>query len=66
MPQTLRKTFSYTSHIRLKPALRSAFEVPFALPVLMQQLQHYLKLAKEELLQPRPQIIQNILKEAGH
>lgn len=45
------------------PALRNGFMAPLSLPVLMQQLQQYLLLAKHDLLQPRQQVIDRLLKE---
>lgn len=65
MPQTLRINFSYKSHTRTRPALHTGFQVPFALPQLMQQLQQYLQMLKADLLQPRQQVINRILAEAG-
>ena len=64
MAQTLRINFSYKSHTRQLPALSKGFLAPLPLPVLLQQLEQYLVIAKIDLLQPRQQVLDRIMQQA--
>ena len=63
MAQTLRIKFSYKTHSRRLPVLRSGFLAPLSLQSLMQELHQYLMLAKNDLLQPRQQALDRIMLE---
>ena len=63
MAQTLRINFSYKTHSRQLPALRDGFMAPLSLTALMQHLQQYILLAKNDLLQPRQQVLDRIMQQ---
>ena len=64
MAQTLRKTFSFPSHATLKPVIRRGFGAPLSVEAMLLELHQYLYAAKNDLLQPRQQVIDRILREA--
>jgi hypothetical protein len=66
MAQTLRRTFSYQSHAILKPVIRRGFGAPLSVEAMLLELRKYLYSAKNDLLQPRQQVIDRILKEASY
>ncbi len=67
MAQTLRTNFSYHSHTnnRQNHLPANAFAAIHSLNDLLIALQNSLALAKHELLQPRQQAIDFILREAA-
>lgn len=62
MPQTLRKTFNSYTHSSLKPIVRRSLLAPLSLEAMLQELHQYLE--HRDLLQPRQQSIDRILREA--
>jgi hypothetical protein len=64
MHQTLRKNFSYKSHAALKPILRRGFNTPLSLDAMLLELHYYLEAARADLVQPRQENIDRILREA--
>ncbi len=64
MAQILRKTFSHKSHAALKPILRPSFNAPLSIDAMLLELNKYLQRAKNDLLQPRQECLDRILREA--
>lgn len=64
MPQTLRTTFSPRSHNHHALSLRHGVMTPLTLQDMLLELQQYLQLLQQDLLQPRQQVIDRLLREA--
>ena len=67
MPQNLRTTFSFQTRNTPRRTLVRAqtYAGDLSLEGLLISMQHYLARAKADLLQPRMQVIDRILREAA-
>jgi hypothetical protein len=67
MPQTLRTTFSFKPHTTARRSLvpvasHAAYQ---SLEGLLAAMQHFIARAKTDMLQPRQQAVDRILREAA-
>ena len=63
MHQTLRTTFSIKPHQSSKSLLRNSLDTPVSLQTFLKELQAYINVGKEALMQPRQQVLDRILQE---